>query len=93
MMSRNDADKTLIPIETRTHVFFVTYVEDPLPLARAKITQQAAVRKSEKATKAAAAARQAAEAAEAAAEQAKADSEAAAAAAGRMRVLLVYCFI
>lgn len=52
---------------------FLLNSEDPLPLSRAKITQQAAVRKSEKATAAAVVARASAEKAEADALQAKAD--------------------
>eukprot|EP01100_Stratorugosa_tubuloviscum_P015539 TRINITY_DN8_c1_g1_i5.p1 TRINITY_DN8_c1_g1~~TRINITY_DN8_c1_g1_i5.p1 ORF type:complete len:350 (+),score=256.86 TRINITY_DN8_c1_g1_i5:77-1126(+) len=51
--------------------------EDPLPLRKAKITQEAAVKKAEKATNAAADARAAASAATAAASQARAASEAA----------------
>jgi DNA repair exonuclease SbcCD ATPase subunit len=50
---------------------------DPLPLRRAKITQEAAVKKAEKATAAAAEARSAAEAARRAAEEAKRKAEAA----------------
>eukprot|EP01104_Vermistella_antarctica_P019547 TRINITY_DN7708_c0_g1_i1.p1 TRINITY_DN7708_c0_g1~~TRINITY_DN7708_c0_g1_i1.p1 ORF type:complete len:347 (+),score=102.90 TRINITY_DN7708_c0_g1_i1:50-1042(+) len=51
--------------------------EDPLPLRTAKITNEAAVRKAEKATKAAADARVAAESARLASEDAKAAAEAA----------------
>merc|ERR1712137_399263 len=49
--------------------------EDPLPLKRAKITQEAAVRKAEKATVHAAQTRQAAEASAAAASKARAQAE------------------
>jgi len=59
--------------------------EDPLPLRRAKITQEAAVKKAEKATNAAAAAREAAEKSAAAASVARQESEAAAAAATSAR--------
>merc|ERR1712063_75550 len=52
--------------------------EDPLPLRRAKITQEAAVKKAERATAAAAAAREAAEKSAAAASKARQESEAAA---------------
>jgi len=52
--------------------------EDPLPLRRAKITQEAAVKKAERATNAAAAARDAAEKSAAAASEARRESEAAA---------------
>jgi len=53
--------------------------EDPLPLRRAKITQEAAVKKAEKATNAAASAREAAEKSAAAASKARKESEEAAA--------------
>merc|ERR1712063_5013 len=59
--------------------------EDPLPLRRAKITQEAAVKKAERATAAAAAAREAAEKSAAAASKARQESEAAAAAATSAR--------
>ena len=51
--------------------------EDPLPLRRAKITQEAAVKRADRATKAAAAAREAAVQSRAASEEAKAAAEAA----------------
>jgi len=52
--------------------------EDPLPLRRAKITQEAAVKKAERATTAAASAREAAEKSASAASKARQESEAAA---------------
>merc|ERR1712000_258846 len=52
--------------------------EDPLPLRRAKITQEAAVKKAERASTAAESARQAAEASATAASKARQESEAAA---------------
>jgi hypothetical protein len=55
--------------------------EDPLPLRKAKITQQAALKKAEKAAKLAADEKDAADAAQAAATQAKAEAEQAFAAA------------
>merc|ERR1711874_298030 len=59
--------------------------EDPLPLRRAKITAEAAVKRSEKATKAAADARQAAEASASAASKARESAEQAAAEATQAR--------
>merc|ERR1712137_515494 len=59
--------------------------EDPLPLKRAKITQEAAVRKAEKATAHAAQTRQASEASAAAASKARAQAEADAAQAEAAR--------
>merc|ERR1712137_1388228 len=59
--------------------------EDPLPLKRAKITQEAAVRKADKATQQAASARQAAEASAAASSKARAQAEQDAAEASQAR--------
>merc|ERR1712063_14507 len=59
--------------------------EDPLPLKRAKITQEAAVRKADKATQQAASARQAAEASAAASSKARAQAESAQAEASQAR--------